>query len=199
MGRPPNPLLSVELIAEAALDLVRSTGGFTMPGVARALRVRPSSLYNHVAGRDAIVELLRERAMSDVRLPADDPDLPWREVVATIARSYRASFARYPQLIPLLTEYAVNSSQALTMYNALAVTLHRAGFSAADTLRSITLVDSFVLGAALDVAAPDEPWRSRPEVGPELAAALATGAPKPQRADDAFEYGLMVLLRGLEP
>ncbi|VEG51852.1 transcriptional regulator, TetR family [Mycolicibacterium aurum] len=199
MGRPSKPLLSVDLIAQAALDLVRSTGGFTMPGVARKLRVQPSSLYNHVSGRDAIVELLRERAMSEVQLPADDPDLPWRDVVAGIARSYRSSFARYPQLIPLLTEYAVNSPQALTMYNALAVTLRRAGFSPADTLRSITLVDSFVLGAALDVAAPDEPWRTRDEVGPELAAALATGAPKPQRADDAFEYGLAVLLRGLEP
>jgi len=199
MGRPSRPLLSVDLIVDAALELVCTTGGFTMPGIARALRVRPSSLYHHVAGRDAIIELLRERAMSEVRLPTEDSDLPWREVVAQIARSYRASFARYPQLIPLLTEYAVNSPQALTMYNALAMTLRRAGFSAADILRSITLVDSFVLGAALDVAAPDEPWRSRAEVGPELAAALATGAPKPQRADDAFEYGLAVLLRGLTP
>jgi hypothetical protein len=34
-------------------------------------------------------------------------------------------------------------------------------------------------------------------VGPVLAAALATGAPKPARADDAFEFGLTVLLRGL--
>ena len=48
-----------------------------------------------------------------------------------------------------------------------------------------------------DVAAPDEPWHSGAEVGPELAAALATGAEKPERADDAFEYGLAVLLRGL--
>lgn len=83
------------------------------------------------------------------------------------------------------------------MYNALAATLTRAGFDPADTLRSITLVDSYVLGSALDVAAPDQPWRHREEVGPELAAALETGAPKPQRADDAFEFGLAVLLRGL--
>ena len=36
-------------------------------------------------------------------------------------------------------------------------------------------MDCFVLGSALDVAAPDEPWQSGAEVGPELAAALATG------------------------
>ncbi|MBO0676633.1 TetR/AcrR family transcriptional regulator C-terminal domain-containing protein [Mycolicibacterium sp. S2-37] len=199
MGRPATPKLSVDLIAEAALDLVCTSGGFTMPAVARRLRVQPSSLYNHVSGRGAIVELLRERAMSDVRLPVDNPDRPWRDVVADIARTYRSSFARYPNLIPLLTEFAVNSPQAFTMYNALAATLHRAGFSPPDTLRTITLVDNYVLGAALDVAAPDEPWRPGDEIGPELAAALATGAPKPGRADDAFEYGLAVLLRGLRP
>ena len=83
------------------------------------------------------------------------------------------------------------------MYNALARTLRRAGFGDADILRVITLLDCFVLGSALDLAAPVEPWESGAEVGPELAAALATGGPKPARADDAFEFGLAVLLRGL--
>jgi AcrR family transcriptional regulator len=197
MGRPRTPLLSTECIAEAALELVTTTGEFTIPAVARKLRVQPSSLYNHVSGRDEIVELLRERAMSDVELPGDQPERPWRDVVADIMRSYRRSFARYPRLIPLLTAHAVNSTHAFTMYNALATTLQRAGFDAADTLRVITVMDCFVLGSALDVAAPDEPWHSGAEVCPELAAALATGAAKPERADDAFEFGLAVLLRGL--
>ena len=39
------------------------------------------------------------------------------------------------------------------MHNALAATLDRAGFSDADTLRVITLMDCFVLGSALDLAA----------------------------------------------
>ena len=77
------------------------------------------------------------------------------------------------------------------------ITLTRAGFSPTDTLRTITLVDNYVLGSALDLTAPDKPWESGDPVGPELTAALATGAPRPARADDAFEYGLAVLLRGL--
>ena len=197
MGRPPTPLLSTDRIAAAAMELVSATGGFTMPDLAKKLQVSPSSLYNHVTGRDQIVELLRERAMSEVRLPDDEPDRPWADVVADILRSYRRSYARYPRLIPLLTAYPVNSSHAIGMYNVLAVTLCRAGFDAADTLRAITLMDCFVLGSALDLAAPEEPWESAAEVGPELAAALATGGPQPGRADDAFEYGLAVLLRGL--
>lgn len=197
MGRPPVALLSTDRIASAAMDLVNATGGFTIPELARRLKVSPSSLYNHVSGREQIVELLREQAMSAVVLPADDKDRPWTETVAEIMRSYRRSYARYPRLIPLLTTHAVNSSHAFTMYNALATTLNRAGFSDDDTLRVITLMDCFVLGSALDLAAPVEPWESGAEVGPALAAALATGGPKPARADDAFEFGLDVVLRGL--
>ncbi len=199
MGRPSTPLLSTDRIASAAMDLVEAGGGFTIPELARKLKVSPSSLYNHVTGREQIVELLRERAMSDVTLPDDRADRPWTEVVADIMRAYRRSYARYPRLIPLLTTHAVNSSHAFAMYNVLAATLCRAGFDAADRLRIITVLDSFVLGSALDLAAPDEPWESGAYVGPELAAALATAAPKPGRADDAFEYGLVALLRGLSP
>ena len=197
MGRPPVALLSTDLIAGAAMDLVNTTGGFTIPGLARRLKVSPSSLYNHVSGREQIVELLRELAMSEVVLPADGADRPWADTVAEIMRSYRRSYARYPRLIPLLTTHAVNSSHAFTMYNALATTLSRAGFCDADILRVITLMDCFVLGSALDLAAPVDPWESGAEVGPELAAALATGGPKPARADEAFEFGLAVVLRGL--
>lgn len=197
MGRPSVALLSTDRIASAAMDLVNTTGGFTIPELARRLKVSPSSLYNHVSGREQIVELLREQAMAAVVLPADDPDLPWTETVAEIMRSYRRSYARYPRLIPLLTTHAVNSSHAFTMYNALATTLNRAGFSDDDTLRVITLMDCFVLGSALDLAAPVDPWESGADVGPALAAALATGGPKPGRADDAFEFGLDVVLRGL--
>jgi AcrR family transcriptional regulator len=197
MGRPSVPLLSATRIADAAMELVNTAGGFTIPALARRLKVSPSSLYNHVSGREQIVELLREQAMSEVVLPAADQDRPWTETVAQILRSYRHSYARYPRLIPLLTTHAVNSSHAYTMYNALAATLHRAGFGDADTLRAITLMDSFVLGSALDLAAPAEPWQPGAEVGPELAAALASGGPKPARADAAFEFGLAVLLRGL--
>lgn len=179
------------------MELVTETGGFTIPGLARRLKVSPSSLYNHVSGREEIVELLRELAMSEVVLAPDDPERAWTETVADIMRSYRRSYARYPRLIPLLTGHAVNSGQAITMYNALAMALARAGFPDADILRAITLMDCFVLGSALDLAAPVEPWESGAEVGPTLAAALATGGPKPARADDAFEFGLAVVLRGL--
>ena len=195
MGRPKVAILSTDLIAAAAMDLVSRQGGFTIPELARALKVSPSSLYNHVSGREQIIELLREKAMSEVRLP--DLAGPWIDVVGDIVRSYYRSYARYPRLIPLMTAYPVGSHQAVAMYDALAVTLTGAGFDARDTLRIITLIDSFVLGSALDAAAPPAPWGDAPHAGPELAAALTTVATSADRAEDAFEFGLAVLLRGL--
>ncbi|GAS93676.1 TetR family transcriptional regulator [Mycolicibacterium canariasense] len=195
MGRPSVPILSTDRIARAAMDLVNATGGFTIPDLARKLKVSPSSLYNHVTGREQIVELLREMAMNEVALPPLDG--PWTDVVAAIMRSYRRSFARYPRLIPLMTAYPVGSQPAVEMYNALARTLARAGFPPEQTLHIITLIDNFVLGSALDAAAPETPWGSSPDVVPEFAAALATGDNRPDRAERAFEFGLTVLLRGI--
>ncbi|MDJ0395975.1 TetR/AcrR family transcriptional regulator C-terminal domain-containing protein [Rhodococcus sp. G-MC3] len=197
MGRPPKPLLDLDRITSAALDLVEESGGFTMPQLAKKLKVSPSSLYNHVSGRDDIVELLRGRAMSDVEMP--EAKTPWRDAVAQIARGYRGSYGRYPRLIPLLTAQAVNNSAAFGMYNTLAKVLTDAGFSAADVLRAITVLDSFVLGSALDLAAPDAPWENSAEVGQEFRAALDTAGTREARSEDAFEFGLHALLSGLSP
>ena len=134
----------------------------------------------------------------EVVLPADDPTGRGPTSVADIMRSYRRSYARYPRLIPLLTAHAVNSSQAFTMYNALAVTLqpcrlqrrrHPARHHPDGLLRARFGARSRRARGSLGVAAPrsDPNWprRSPPE------------RPKPGRADDAFEFGLAVLLRGL--
>ena len=43
-----------------------------------------------------------------------------------------------------------------------------------ETLHAITTVDSFVLGSALDLAAPDVQWASGPEANDAMKAALAT-------------------------
>ncbi len=201
MGRPSAPLLDVDRITTAALTLVEESGGFTMPQLAKKLKVSPSSLYNHVSGRDEIVELLRGRAMSEVDMP--EVGAPWREALAQIARGYRDSYGRYPRLIPLLTAQAVNSSAAFGMYTTMARILTEAGFVPADVLRIITVVDSYVLGSALDLAAPEAPWERSDEVGVEFRAALDTIAraagTREARSEDAFEFGLRALLAGLDP
>ncbi|MEG2715346.1 MAG: TetR/AcrR family transcriptional regulator, partial [Glutamicibacter sp.] len=153
MARPSKPKLSTAAIADAALKLVDAHGEFTLPQLAKALSVSASSLYNHVSGKDEIIELMRGRAMSAISLP-DSVSSDWQEIVQQIATSYWESYSRHPRLIPLLTSHTVRDSTTLRVYDALAEAFAMAGFEPKRRLQAITIVDSFVLGSALDAAAP---------------------------------------------
>jgi hypothetical protein len=62
-------------------------------------------------------------------------------------------------------------------------------------MRILTALDNFVIGSALDLAAPDVMWEVPEGIeAPALAAALAAQPANRTRADDAFEEGLTRLL-----
>ena len=61
MARPHRPVLTAEIIADAAIELIDSGEPFGVNALARALGVKPPSLYNHVQGLEAIIELVRGR------------------------------------------------------------------------------------------------------------------------------------------
>ncbi|MCW4355445.1 TetR/AcrR family transcriptional regulator C-terminal domain-containing protein [Hoyosella sp. YIM 151337] len=198
MGRPPRRLLTADWIADEALKMVDESGDFTMPGIAGRLKVRPSSLYNHVSGRSEIIELLRARMMAQIDVEqVRERAAEWPELVLGIAREYRRSYAQHPRLIPLLTATTVQTEVAFGMYNALADAFTDAGFAPAEVLHAITSVDSYVLGSALDVAAPEEVWATPPEAGEAMRAAVSAAGTMIGRADAAFEFGLQALVRGL--
>ena len=52
MGRPLLPLISVDALTTAALELVDESGDFSFPKLAKRIGVSQSSIYNHVSGRD---------------------------------------------------------------------------------------------------------------------------------------------------
>lgn len=197
MGRPSTPLLSQEAIAIAALRLVDRTGEFTIAQVADALAVRPSSLYNHLASKAEIVEAMRSFVFREGGLVEADHSATWDQRVRTLLRRYRECFGRHPRLIPLVTSYTVSSPEVMGMYDELAETLRNAGVADAQLLDVITMCDSVVLGAALDLAAPDEGWAVDQARSPALIAAIQQAGSGRQRADRAFELALDLLLTGI--
>jgi len=196
MARPSSPILSAEKIARAALELVDSTGEFTVGAVANRLGVRPSSLYNHVSGRDDIVEGMRALMMSDGALQFD-PDASWDDALPMFLREYRDSFARHPRLIPMLTSNTVVSEPVMQMYGVMATILRRSGVPDDLLLDAITIMDSYVIGAALDVAAPDEVWDSSAATSDAMHAAIDAAPTGRARADRSFDIGLRVMLEGI--
>lgn len=196
MARPSTPKLSSHIIAEAALELVDKQGEFTIPQLAKSLSVSASSLYNHVGGKDDIIELMRGQAMSAVRLP-ERLDGDWQDIVRVIATSYFESYSRHPRLIPLFTSHTVRDRTTLRIYDALAEVLAGAGFEPAARLRAITIIDSFVLGSALDAAAPQQVWAADAEISGAFSEALQEGLSDKHRATLTFKVGLDIILQGL--
>ena len=196
MGRPSTPLLSQEAIATAALQLVDRTGEFTIVQVADALGVRPSSLYNHLASKAEIVDAMRSLVYREVDSDTER-DGAWDETVRTLLRRYRECFGRHPRLIPLVTAYTVTSPEVMDVYDELADSLAAAGVPDDQLLDVITMCDSVVLGAALDLAAPDEGWAVAQAHSPALIAAIRRAGVGRKRADRAFELALDLLIAGI--
>ena len=196
MARPRTTLLDLERIADTALALVDETGDFTVPAMARRLGVQTASIYHHVDGRSGIVELLRVRVGSEMDATLlDGPD--WEPALRAYAHSYRAAFAAHPHVVPLLTGEAVRAPAVLASYERFVTLMGRTGFPAEVIMTALTAFENFILGAALDLAAPEVMWAVPPEVeAPALAAALAAQPSEPSRADRAFGFGLDVLIDG---
>ncbi|MGY3319658.1 TetR/AcrR family transcriptional regulator C-terminal domain-containing protein [Arthrobacter sp. TE12232] len=196
MGRPLAPLISIDGLVTASLELVDETGDFSLPKLARRIGVSQSSIYNHVSGREEILELMRRRIISETPYPALQ-GLSWEDTLRVVIRAYRDAFARHPRLAPLMVLQTVQDAKVIGLYEDLALALEGAGFEGKDVVSAITTIDSFALGAALDLAAPDVVWAPSGEGFPALTRALEHAGPPRQRGEDAFNFGLDVIIAGL--
>lgn len=197
MGRPHTPLLDRDRIAAAALKLTDRRGDFTILDLSRALKVTPAALYHHVDGRDGIIALMRERMARTIDASGFG-QLPWDQALRQWAVSYRDTFAAHPGAIGMLAAEPVADPAVHADYEQAVTALRDAGFPPGTVLAVITAVESFVLGSALDLAAPPV-MVSGIDAGatPRLAEAAAAAPPGRARADQAFRLGLDALIIGL--
>lgn len=204
-GRPSVKVLSYNMIVEAALTLLDKHGndGFGMRDIAEALGVRPSALYNHVSGKEDILRGIRERLSERITIDVIT-DAAWDTGLENWARDYRAEFAAHPPTIALLAVMPVHpESSVSTVYDAVIRSLHAEGWSRAEALNILVTLESFILGSALDAAAPPDMMNpgDRTDV-PDFTAAYQERETLVQRTGTsptelAFETGLQLLLNGL--
>ncbi|WP_120522706.1 TetR/AcrR family transcriptional regulator C-terminal domain-containing protein [Arthrobacter celericrescens] len=195
MARPSRPLISVDAVVTAALELIDEGGDFSLPKVARKIGVSQSSIYNHVSGREEILELIRGRITEGSPVPPAGTS--WDEVLRLEIREYRESFARHPRTAPLLVMQTVRHAKVIAFYERLSSALEEAGFTGSDVASALALIDSFAIGAALDLAAPGNVWEVEPGGGSALGRAVENASGLDDRAGTAFEFGLEILIEGL--
>lgn len=194
MPRPSTPLLSPEIIGDAAIALSRAGEPFGVNAIARSLGVRPSSLYNHVQGMDGIVELMRVRLL--VAYHVELPRERWDDYVVALLRAQREMYADHPKLVPLLVDTTMSSPPVIEAYDDLATVLADGGFPEKEILAIIGVLDAFAIGLGLDLAAPDDVWRPQQETR-TIGRLIEASARGRARADLTFELGVNALIDAL--
>lgn len=204
-GRPREAVLTRDLIMHTALRLLDERGeqGASMRDIARELGVRPSALYNHVRGADDLIGGVRE-LVSDRIDVSGFGHRPWDEALEQWAVSYRNAFAAHPPTIALLGVRPLEpGSRTSGMYDVVCGALLDAGWPAGEVLTVVVGLESFILGSALDEAAPDDmldpgPGGGAPHFRAAYAAREAALAEQGLGASEAaFRAGLTAHLAGL--
>lgn len=198
-GRPRRAILSAEAIYRTALDLIdrEGTEAFSLVRLAKALGVRMPSLYNHVHSREQVVHGVRVLLAAEIDWSSLGR-LTWDQALAEWARSYRAAFAEHPNTVRLLATTPVRTPEVLDQYELVVASLEDAGWHPDQAIWILSMLEAFILGSALDLAAPEQMIDMPADATrhPRLAAAVQA-APASGRADSAFELGLLALLAGL--
>ena len=192
MGRPSEPLLSKEIIVDAAMAIVDESGmpAMTTRAIAKRLDVGQASLYNHISSRDELLDLLNARVLAGVDLSAlDHPD--WTEAVYRGTLAFLAALQRHPNMMGVLATRPARTDPSLTYYERMHERLRGAGLSAQDSARFLFAIDDYCIGAALNTEV-DVEINNREDKFPLVTEAMEAGRP-----NDHHEVTLRLLLNGL--
>jgi AcrR family transcriptional regulator len=212
----PHVPLSRDAIVEAALRVLDREGmeGLSMRKVGEELGTGAASLYWHVRNKDELLQLVFERVSSEVDLPEPDPSR-WQEQLKDLARQMRAVLNRHRDVARISLGRIPGGADIARVTEWLFQLLRGAGIpdQAIAYLGDIAslYVAAYAFEESLGLASPtgeDQPpeqivemlkdWtRSLPEdrfpITRSVVDLLFAGD-----ADDRFEFGIDLIVRGLE-
>ena len=207
---PKRAPLNRDRVLRAALELADGggTGALTMQEIGRRLGVEAMSLYRHVRNKDEILDGIVDLVFAEVELPADRSS--WRTVLRARSISTRAALRRHPWAITLMESRMAPGPANLRSHEDTLSVLLNAGCSATTATHAYNLVDSYVLGFALqEVNLPFSNAEELAIVGDELLAQVPADAyPNLVRVGNEllasgfdygneFEFGLDLILDGI--
>lgn len=205
-NRPPHPRsLTRERVIEAALELIDrdGAGSLTMRRLADAAGVTPMALYNHVASKQDLLRAVAAHVLDHANFDGGLED--WRAQVEFCFHAFRAVCLRHPGLARLLETADVAPAAVFIPMDVTLRALKQAGLSDLDGVRTYFTLVSFTLvqaayqsrGPYADLE-PSEKIRSERLAGRGYAAVEQLSLPEDWDFDAAFEFGLRLILDGVE-
>jgi AcrR family transcriptional regulator len=199
-------------VLRAALDLADEGGleSLTMRRLGQALQVEAMSLYNHIAGKDDILDGIVDLVFSEIAVPSDIAD--WKTAMRLRAISSRDVLTRHPWATSLMQSRTKPGPATLRHHDAVIGSLRKAGFTIDMAAHAFSVMDGYIYGFALQQV-------NLPSHTPEESAALADSILRELPADnypylaemivehalkpgydyaEEFEFGIDLILDGLE-
>ena len=192
----------------AALRVLDEAGleGLSMRRVAEELGTGAASLYWHVADKEQLIHLVLDRVMGEIELPEPDPSR-WEEQIREFAHAGRAMFGRHGDIALATLGRVPMGPNLVRIVEWLLSVLRGAGipdrpaawfgdlialFGAAQAVEDhlATMGDDPVVAAMGEYMAALPPDRF-PNLNAVTSEMVAGGA------DDRFEFGVELLVRGL--
>jgi AcrR family transcriptional regulator len=204
-GRPRESVLDAERITDAAYAVLRRAGlrGLTMRALATRLDVAPSALYHHAPSRAAILAAVQERFAAGLDTTGFGA-LPLREALSRWAWSYLHLLREQPELVPVIVEVPLaQTPHTSLMYQRVIAGFAAAGWPEESIIASMSVLETYIFGAALDSPSPDDVYAPRssaqsPLLARTYAAFAASVEDQGERPRDAlFRMGLEAILTGL--
>ncbi|MEO8827720.1 TetR/AcrR family transcriptional regulator C-terminal domain-containing protein [Lapillicoccus sp.] len=205
------PLTRARVLA-AALSLADAGGieSLSMRRLGREVGVEAMSLYNHVSGKDDILDGIVDLVFGEIDLPTSTTD--WQAGMRHRAYSARDVLARHSWAASLMQSRTSPGSAMLRHHDTVIGTLRRGGFSVTMAAHAFSVIDSYIYGFAqqqqnLTYTTPEEATRLAESIleqvpatdYPHLAELLIEHAVTPDYDYAAeFDFGLELILSGLQ-
>lgn len=149
-GTPVRPALNRRRVLEAALAFVDEHGfdALSMHKLGTRLGVRGMSLYNHVAGKDGLLDGLVDLLWSEIDTnTARFPD--WQAAARALAGSLRSLVQRHPEAAPLILTRRVMPHSALRVTDAYLRVLRDGGVPEECAAALLRTLMSYAIGQTL--------------------------------------------------
>jgi AcrR family transcriptional regulator len=213
---PRRRTLSRQAIVDAAVRVLDAEGldAMTMRRVGQELDTGGASLYGHVANKEELLELVIDRVIGELVLPAAPEGGRWEEQVKEVVRSMRAVLAGHRDVARACLARIPVGPNALRGSEALIGVMRAGGLPDQVIAYACDLLPLYATSTAYEeslyanlglgqerfsdyIGELREYFAALPVERFPNVASLATELTAGSGGDERFEFGLEVLVRGL--
>jgi AcrR family transcriptional regulator len=214
--RGPKPGLSLEAIVRAGIEIADADGleALSMRRIAARLGAGTMSLYRYLPAKAELLDLMFDAAIGEVGIPGPEVE-GWRARLERFARDSMEGYLRHPWVLEVPTRRPPLGPNVIRAYDAMLATVADTGLRPGEMAAVVSLVGSYVAGAArvaLESSLAERSgisdeswWEARkpfweemfdPERYPMITWIWEHGGY--EQPEDDFEFGLQRVLAGIE-